>query len=316
MWSGTWGSGIKSAPFCVSGRNAMRQLKACLQLARPHQHVKNLFIWLPIFFAYRISDIEAVLHTFWAFVVFCLAAASVYGLNDILDLKMDRDHPVKKNRPIASGTLGLTTAAVFSLALLISSLGVSLALLGGGVAMLLAAYLLLNIGYSVFLKHIAIVDVTCIAVGFVLRVLVGGRAAGVPVSHWIVIMTFLLALLLALGKRRDDLLLAACGHNSRKSLGGYSLEFVSQSMGIMTSVVIVAYLLYCVSPEVAERHRTHNLYLTAGWVVLGLLRYLQAALVEGRSGSPSIVLLKDHFLQAIIAGWVLTFYGLTYGFGG
>lgn len=294
----------------------MGQLKACLQLTRPHQHVKNLFILLPIFFAYKITDIEAVLHALCAFIVFSLAAGSVYGLNDILDLKTDRDHPVKRNRPIASGALDITAAAVFSLALLVLSFGISLVFLRSSVAILIGAYLLLNIGYSLFLKHIAIIDVTCIAVGFVLRVLVGARAADVPVSHWIVIMTFLLAILLALGKRRDDLLLAACGHNARKSLDGYSLEFVSQSMGIMTSVVIVAYLLYCVSPEVAERHKTHNLYLTAVWVVLGLLRYLQAALVEGKSGSPTIVLLKDHFLQATIVGWVLTFYGLIYGFGG
>lgn len=283
---------------------------------RPHQHVKNVFIWLPVFFAYKITDVQAIIHTFFAFIAFSLAAGSVYGLNDILDVGADRDHPVKKNRPVASGVLSVPAAAVFSVTLFFLTFGISFVALGRGFVVIIGAYFLLNVSYSVFLKHIAIVDVVCIAVGFVMRVLAGGSAAEVPVSHWIVIMTFLLALLLALGKRRDDLLLAASGCNSRKSLNGYSLEFVSQSMGIMTSVVIVAYLLYCVSPEVVERHKTHNLYLTAIWVVAGLLRYLQAAFVQGKSGSPTIVLLKDHFLQATIAGWILTFYGLIYGFGG
>lgn len=291
-------------------------MKACVQLVRPHQHVKNLFIWLPVFFAYKICDFEAVTRTFFAFLTFSLAAGSVYGFNDLLDVKADREHPVKKNRPVASGVLSVPVAAVFSVSLLLLTFVVSFTVLGRDFIVIIGAYFLLNVSYSVFLKHFAIVDVVCIAVGFVLRVLAGGTAAGVPVSHWIIIMTFLLALLLALGKRRDDLLLAASGCNSRKSLDGYSLEFVSQSMGIMTSVVIVAYILYCVSPEVVERHKTHNFYLTAIWVVAGLLRYLQAAFVQGKSGSPTIVLLKDHFLQATIAGWILTFYGLIYGFGG
>jgi 4-hydroxybenzoate polyprenyltransferase len=294
----------------------MYAIKACFQLARPHQHVKNIFILLPLFFAHKMGDVQAWTHTLYAFLAFSLAASGVYGFNDILDIEADRAHPVKKNRPLASGALKVSTAVISSLALLLLAVAISFAVLSGRFLMIGAVYLLLNIGYSFFLKHIAILDVACIALGFVLRVLAGATAADVPVSHWIVIMTFLLAILLALGKRRDDLVLAASGCSARKSLNGYSLEFVSQGMGIMASVVIVAYILYCVSPEVVERQGSRNLYLTAFWVVIGLLRYLQAAFVQGKSGSPTIVLLKDHFLQATIAGWILTFYGLTYGFGG
>lgn len=293
----------------------MHQFRSCLRLARPHQYIKNGFIWLPVFFANKINDVPSVLHAFWAFLAFCLLASGVYALNDIRDVKEDREHPTKKNRPLASGELSVTLAAVFAAVLCIASFSLSYALLPAHFIFVLAAYVLLNLGYSYFLKHVAIVDVVCIAVGFVLRVQAGAIAANVPVSQWIVIMTFLLALFLALGKRRDDLLLSANGCNTRKCLDGYNLEFVSAGMVVMTSVVIVAYILYCVSPEVAQKHGTKNLYLTGFWVILGLLRYLQITFVEERSGAPSLIIAKDYFLLAVLGCWILTFYWLIYGFG-
>ncbi len=177
---------------------------------------------------------------------------------------------------------------------------------------LLLAYLLLNIAYSQRLKHIPIVDIVCIAIGFVIRIFMGGTAIRVPISPWIVIMAFLLALFLALAKRRDDLLLVDQGTQVRKAIDGYNLEFISLAMGIMASVIIVAYILYTVSPEVVAKHGTHRLYITAIWVLLGLLRYLQITFVEEKSGSPTLVLMQDYLLQAVIVLWLVNIFILLY----
>jgi len=290
----------------------MESFRAYLQLARPHQYVKNGFVWFPLFFGNRLWDPAAGLQTLWAFIVFSLAASSVYAFNDILDVAEDRKHPVKSVRPLASGALSQSQAVVFLTVLAVLASGLALFLLPAYFVFVLLAYLSLNVAYSLYLKHLAIVDAVCIATGFVLRVLAGGIAAGVPVSHWIITMTFLLALFLAFAKRRDDLLLAAAGNKTRKCLDGYNLEFISSSMGIMASVIIVFYVLYTVSPEVIEKHGTNHLYLSGFWVILGILRYLQVTFVEERSGSPTQVLLKDRFLRTVALLWILTCYVLLY----
>ncbi len=287
-------------------------LSAYVQLARPHQYVKNLFVFLPVFFGGKLDNLQIILNTLWAFLAFSLTASAVYVLNDIKDINEDREHPKKKNRPVAKGTLSVMNAIAFLIILLATSFSVAIVFLPKNFLFILLLYLFLNAAYSFYLKHIAIIDVVCIATGFVLRVIAGGVVSAIPISQWIVIMTFLLALFLALGKRRDDLLLSANGCNTRKCLDGYNLEFVSLSMVLMTSVVIVAYIQYCVSPEVIQKHGTHDLYFTGFWVIIGLLRYLQITFVEERSGSPTLVLLKDYFLWVVIAGWAITFYWLLY----
>lgn len=292
----------------------LNKAKLYLQLARPHQYVKNGFIWLPIFFALKMGDIEALEQTLIAFVAFCLAASGVYVLNDLKDIQEDRRHPTKKNRPLASGALPRWRAAVFMTSLLLLAALTGSLLSKPDFLLILGAYLLLNVAYSFFLKHQVIIDLVCIAMGFVLRVLAGGVAAAVPISHWIVIMTFLLAIFLALAKRRDDLLLATEGQSARSSIDGYSLEFVSVSMAVMAAVIIVAYILYTVSPDTIQKHGTDQLYLTGFWVVLGLLRYLQIALVENRTASPTKILLQDRFLQAVLMLWILSFFFLMYNF--
>jgi decaprenyl-phosphate phosphoribosyltransferase len=293
----------------------MSQLKAYITLARPHQYVKNGFVWLPLFFGHKLGDLHAILNASAAFLLISFLASSVYIINDIRDRKEDREHPTKRNRPLASGDLPVPGALVFSLILFVASSSISLMALPGTFSLILASYFLLNMGYSFYIKRYAIIDVTCIAIGFVLRVVAGGVAAEVAVSPWIIMMTFLLAFMLALGKRRDDLLISADGHHTRKSLGGYNLEFVSLSMVTMTSVVIVAYILYCVSPEIIQKHGTNRLYLTSFWVILGLLRYLQISFVEARSGSPTLILLTDRFLWFVGVAWMLTFYWLIYESG-
>jgi 4-hydroxybenzoate polyprenyltransferase len=164
------------------------------------------------------------------------------------------------------------------------------------------------------LKKISIIDVVCIAIGFVLRVFAGGIAADVALSQWIVIMTFLIALFLALSKRRDDLIYLEHGKPLRKSMMGYNRDFLTLSMGIIASVIIVSYILYTVSPDIAEKHNSRHLYLTAFWVVLGILRYLQIAFVKNQKGSPINIFFSDIFLQLIVVCWLLSFYLLLYGF--
>ncbi len=290
----------------------MQKIKAYIRLARPHQYLKNGFVWLPLFFGNKLHQIQAVQMTFAAFLAFCLAASSIYMINDLRDVQEDRRHPVKKLRPIAANLVSEGEAYVLFFMLVFIAAIIALGLLPLGFAGVIGAYLLLNLIYSFRLKHIAVIDIVCIAVGFVLRILAGGIAAEVYISPWIIMMTFLLALFLALAKRRDDLLLEDMGNSTRKSLDGYNFEFVSLSMGVMVSVIIVAYLLYTVSPEVMAKHGTHHMYLTAFWVILGLLRYLQITFVEQRSGSPTMVLLKDTFLQVVILCWLLNVYVLLY----
>ena len=290
----------------------MKTMATYLRLLRPEQFLKNGFIWLPIFFGYRITHLPAVTDTIYAFIAFCLLASGVYVINDLRDVESDRRHPVKKNRPLAAGLVSPGKAVGLALGMMLAAFALSLALLPAISAGILLAYLVLNLLYSFGLKHVAIVDIVCIAVGFVLRVFAGGVAARVEISPWIVIMTFLMALFLALAKRRDDLRLSDQGHDVRKAIDGYSADFISLAMGVMASVIIVAYILYTVSPEIVAKHGTRRLYLSGVWVILGVLRYLQLTFVEENSGSPTQVLIKDLVLQAIIVLWLINIYLLLY----
>jgi decaprenyl-phosphate phosphoribosyltransferase len=290
----------------------MQKLRSYLHLLRPHQYLKNGFIWLPVFFGYGIFDAVAVERTLLAFAAFCMMSSTIYVINDYRDREEDCRHPVKKNRPLASGAVSPREALYLGLICFGASMVLALTFLPLACSYLLLAYLLLNIAYSQSLKHFPIVDIICIALGFVLRIFMGGAATDIPISPWIVIMSFLLALFLALAKRRDDLLIICQGGPIRKAIDGYNLEFISMAMSVMASVIIVAYILYTVSPEVVAKHGTHRLYITSLWVLLGLLRYLQITFVEEKSGSPTLVLIKDYVLQAVVGLWLLNIFILLY----
>jgi 4-hydroxybenzoate polyprenyltransferase len=288
------------------------KMKNIFTLIRPYQYVKNLFIFLPLFFAGQITDVELLLNAFMAFVAFSFSASAIYILNDYQDIEEDRQHPEKKYRPLASGSI--STIGAISLMSIFFIVGISLmtALSFQAVA-ILGVYITLNIGYSFHLKHIAILDVTIIAIGFVLRLFVGSAVSLIPLSMWIVIMTFLLALFMALAKRRDDVLLFLnTGKKMRKVIDGYNLQLIDAAMMIMASVVIVAYILYATSIEVVQRLQSEYLYLTALFVILGIMRYLQITFVEKESGSPSKILLKDIFMQLTILAWVFSFVWIIY----
>ncbi len=290
----------------------MNKINAYIRLARPYQYLKNGFIWLPILFGYQLTRPKAVWLTFLAFASFSLMASAIYVINDLKDVADDRRHPIKRKRPIASGEVNPKSALAIALVLFAFSLGIALLGLPMACGYVLMAYLLMNIAYSQRLKHIPIVDIVCIALGFVLRIYIGGVATKIPISPWIVIVTFLLALFLALAKRRDDLLLVDQGNQVRKAIDGYNLEFISLAMGMMASVIIVAYILYTVSPEVVAKHGTQNLYISGIWVLLGLMRYLQITFVEEKSGSPTQVLIDDVLLQIIIVLWLVNIFVLLY----
>jgi len=283
-----------------------------LKLIRPHQYIKNLFIFLPLFFAGQVNNVELLIDALLAFTAFSLSASAIYILNDYHDIKEDQQHPKKKHRPLASGAISKKRA--IGLMSLFFIAGVSLmGVISVKALMVLGAYISLNVAYSLLLKHIALLDVTIIAVGFVLRLFVGSMVTGISLSMWIVIMTFLLALFMALAKRRDDVLLFLnTGKKMRKVIDGYNIQLIDGAMMIMASVVIVSYLLYTTSVEVVQRLNSQYLYITALFVILGIMRYLQIAFVELDSGSPTSIVLKDRFMQITIFAWVLSYTWIIY----
>ena len=277
-----------------------------IKLLRPHQYIKNLFIFAPLLFSFHFI-LNDVINTILAFILFSLLASSIYVLNDYMDIEEDKKHPKKKFRPLASGKINKNTAKI--LIIILSSISlVSAYLFNVHLFIVLMIYFILNIAYSLKLKHITIVDIFIIATGFVLRLFAGASVIETPLSMWIIIMTFLLALFLAVAKRRDDVLLSSQGKETRKNIDGYNLEFVNAVMVFMSGVIVVAYILYTVSEEVIKRLNTEYLYLTSFFVILGIMRYMQITFVEENSGSPTKIVLKDRFLQITILFWLLSFY--------
>jgi len=287
-------------------------IKDIIALARPHQYVKNLFVFLPAFFAFKIHQPELLWKACTAFCAFCMVASAVYILNDWLDRFEDAKHPVKCHRPLASGRIKGPMASVFFASFLGG--GVVLALYSApDVLYLICLYVAMNIAYSFKLKHIPIIDVTVISIGFVIRLFVGAAATGIELVNWIIVMTFLLALFLSLAKRRDDVLLfLKTNRKARDVIDGYNLKFLDASMVMTAAIVILAYILWSISPEVSAKHTNPNIYLTSVFVVLGILRYMQITFVEEKSGSPTKVLLRDWFIQLTLMSWVGSFVWILY----
>ncbi|MEY2793742.1 MAG: hypothetical protein RJA76_1734 [Bacteroidota bacterium] len=282
-----------------------------LQLLRVSHWIKNLFFFLPVFFAgdfFKLIPIELFLGFFY----FSLTASSIYVINDFRDRKKDALHPVKKFRPLASNSISPILALSLAAFLLIIGIGGSL-LLNKVFFIYLISYFILNLAYSLGVKNIPIVDVLCIAIGFVIRIHAGAILADVPLSNWLVLMVFLLALFMALGKRRDDVILQLeSGLEVRKAIDGYNKEFLNVGITIVSSVILVCYLMYCMSPEVVARLKTTHLFYTSIFVLMGILRYLQIIFVKNDSGSPTKILYKDLFLQITLLLWILSFYFLIY----
>lgn len=297
-------------------------MKDIIRLVRPKQWLKNVFVLIPVFFGGRLSDVHDLLATAFAFVAFSFAASSIYCFNDIIDVDADRRHPVKCSRPVARGAVTMRQAYMLMAQMILLALCVVLcgrylsvftpsqALRVGGV---IAGYWLLNLAYCAWLKKYAIVDVSVIAFGFVLRVLAGGFATDIIPSRWLVLMTFLLTLFLSLAKRRDDVLrMNATGEAPRTNTIRYNLTFINQAITITASITTVCYIMYTVSPEVIARFQTEYLYLTTCFVILGLLRYIQITVVDEQSGDPTKIMLRDRFMQAVVVLWAISFAIIIY----
>lgn len=292
---------------------AMRKSLQFLVLLRPQQWIKNLFIFIPVFFAGELGDFSRWGALAWAFLAFCLISSCIYVINDIRDLDQDKLHPEKSKRPIAAGAISKREAWALAASLLPAGLLVARYADSQMFLVVLIGYFVANLGYSFGLRKVSILDIIIVSSGFVLRVAGGGLVADVPISPWMMMMVFLLALFLAVAKRRDDLLVFyRSGRVMRKSLETYNLDYINSLLVMISGIIVVAYLMYVISPEVMARFQAPHLYLTSIFVIAGVMRYLQITLVENRSGSPTRVLYQDNFIRFTVLGWMLVFYYIIY----
>ncbi len=288
-----------------------------IRLMRPWQWVKNLFVFLPMFFSGHMGDRECWAVSLIGFCSMCMVASSIYCLNDIVDVEENRNHPRKRFRPVAKGSVSVRLASIVSLLLTVGGFAILFMLPSLSIALkalaIVGSYYVMNCAYCLFLKRIAIVDVLCISTGFVLRIFVGGTVCGIWISPWLVCLTFLLTLFLAFAKRRDDILLQTqkC-MTVRKSAGQYNMSFMNQTLGLLGAITVVCYILYTVQPEVEDRLGTEWVYLTSVFVLAGILRYLQIAIVDEKSGNPTSILLRDRFIQGCILLWGLSYMIIIY----
>ena len=287
-------------------------MPSLVRTLRPEQWTKNLIVFAALLFGQKLLDPEAVTRTLAAFVVFCVLSGVVYLVNDLFDQDADRRHPTKRFRPIASGELSAGVAVTWAIVLGSAALGAA-AWLGLAFALVAAAYLLLFVLYSRWLKHVVIVDVMSIAIGFVLRTVAGALVIGVPVSDWLLVCTVLLALFLGLSKRRHELTLladSAAGH--RRILDDYNPYLLDQMISVVTASTLMAYIIYCTSQDTIERFGTRNLVLTVPLPIYGILRYLYLVHRRDGGGNPSELLITDRPLLICVALWGLVTTAVIY----
>ena len=272
---------------------------------RPDQWTKNLIVFAALIFAVRLFDPAALALATAAFLIFCALSGAVYLINDVSDREADRQHPLKRMRPIASGALAPSTALAWAAVLATAGLAAAFSLRQSfGIAA--ASYVTLVIVYSRALKHVVILDVMAIAIGFVLRAVAGGLVIGVPISDWLLVCTILGALFLGLAKRRHELTLLADGATGhRRILEEYDPYLLDQMIAVVAAATLVAYIIYCASPETAEKFGTRWLVLTTPFPIYGIFRYLYLVHRKHGGGSPSEVLLRDRPLLSCVALWGL-----------
>jgi 4-hydroxybenzoate polyprenyltransferase len=272
---------------------------------RPKQWSKNLFVLAGLIFSKNLLETEPLLISLFAFALFCLLSSAVYLMNDVMDYREDSKHPAKSKRPIASGALSRSTASIF--ACLFAAAGLSLSfLLSFRFGIAAALYAALMLFYSLHLKKVMIVDVLCIAIGFVLRAAAGALAIDVEISSWLLICTGLLALFLGLSKRRHELVvLEEAAPQHRFALTGYNPRVLDQMISVVTASTVMAYALYTVSAETVAKFGTRLLGLTIPFVLFGIFRYLYLVHIKGEGGSPERSLLNDRPLLVDILLWIV-----------
>ncbi len=291
----------------------MNHLKDLVLSLRPYQWSKNILLFAGLFFSLSLFDVPLLLKAIYGFISFILASSSVYLFNDITDLEKDRLHPVKKHRPLASGRVKKTEAIVLSAVLFFLSLAIPAWLINALFGYIIFAYMLINLAYSFYFKQVVILDVFLVSLGFLLRVIAGIVAIGVPISQWIIIATFLLALLLSVGKRRGEIINLNDGASRhRKSLNKYSLSFIDNLLNIIAASTIVTYALYTLADETVARFHTHMLILTTPVIIYMLFRYLYMLQHKNQGEDPIIMVIKDQHL--ILGGlvWLIMIGAIIY----
>lgn len=279
---------------------------------RPGQWTKNLLVFAPLIFAVRLFDPASLLRATAGFAVFCALSSVVYLINDVTDREADRQHPLKRTRPIAAGVVPVNTA--ISLAGLLAATGLAAAFyLDFRFGVIAAAYVGLQALYSLSLKHIVIIDALTLSIGFVLRAIAGAVVIDVVISHWLFVCTILLALFMALAKRRHELVLLASGAAShRPILDEYSAYLLDQMIGVVTASTLIAYIFYTISPETEQKFGTEWLGLTIPFPLYGIFRYLYLVHRREGGGSPSDLLLNDRPLLACVTLWVVAVVLIVY----
>jgi 4-hydroxybenzoate polyprenyltransferase len=296
----------------TAGVSARRVALNLLIAIRPGQWSKNLLVFAGLLFGMRLFEAAAVLRALAAFGIFCGLSSAIYLGNDIVDRDSDRRHPLKATRPIASGavpvSIALAAAAIIGTVMIAAAIG-----LGARFATVAVAYLALQALYSGWLKHIVIIDVLTLAGGFVLRAVAGAVAVNVGISHWLLVCTTLLALFVALAKRRHEIvLLADRAASHRRILGEYSAYLLDQMIAVVTASTLIAYIVYTVSPETREKFGTEWLGLTIPFPLYGIFRYLYLVHQRAGGGSPADLLLTDRPLLVCVALWAVAVAILIY----
>ena len=282
----------------------MSSLKTFFNLLRASNWIKNFFIFIPAFFGRKMSDPHTILQLLTGFGCFCLCASAVYILNDLVDAPKDRLHPVKKYRAIASGKVSPRTAKMVLVGVVLLTILLAVLFLPLSAQALLAGYVMLNFAYSFWLKNQIIIDFFSIGVFFELRLFYGGLLAGVAISHWLAIVVFILATLIALGKRRDDvMLLTAGGGEMRKTAGRYTLPYLDAMLITFSSLLCFVYIIYTTSDWVVANF--HPLfYITSLFVTMGISKYLYLVFVGHQGGDPIKMVVKDSFIRVCILLWM------------
>ncbi len=294
----------------------LNPLRAVWLSLRPHQWTKNLVVFAAPALSKHLFERGPLEKSVLGFVIFCALSGTVYLLNDVADLERDRLHPLKRLRPIASGALAPRTAVTIAIGLALGSLAASM-LLGGWFAVCAVAYLALNVAYSFRLKEIVILDVLSVSLGFVLRAVAGGMAIAVQVSDWLLVCTLLLALFLALAKRRHELVsltTSATGH--RTILAEYSPYLLDQMISVVTASCLTAYAFYTMAPDTVQKYRTERLAWTIPFVIYGIFRYLYLVHQKEKGGSPTDILVTDRPLLLNVFLWALALLWIVYTSGG
>jgi 4-hydroxybenzoate polyprenyltransferase len=287
----------------------MSMLKNILISLRIKQWVKNVFIFAPMIFSLHLFQPAYIQRSLLAFFLFSLVTGGIYIFNDILDREKDKLHPVKQNRPIASGRLSATAAGVTAAALLAGVL-LLIARFNREFFLIAVLYVGLNILYTLFLKSVVIIDTMIIALGFVLRIMIGGAVNHVILYPWILVSTFLLAIFLALIKRRQELIKIQALHPeqvTRKTLQSYNLGMLDQMISIATATTLISYIMYALSPDVQQKFQTDRLYYTVPFVVFGIFRYLFLAYSKGDGESPADIIYTDLPFTLNIILWISVF---------